>query len=232
MSFSASEYCQIINTHFAENANMEIAEWMSKYMRGKFAFYGLKSPTRRIIQKAIIQDHGLPPIEHLPELMEQMWQAEHRDLQLFGIDLLDKYIKKVDADFIEVLEKLILTKSWWDTVDLLAIRMVGHLFKRFPHHVPDYPNKWMASDNIWLQRSAIIFQLKYKKTTNTDLLFRYILQLKDTKEFFIQKGAGWALREYSKTDWELIYDFINQEEDLAPLTKREGLKWMKAKGVL
>ena len=115
---------------------------------------------------------------------------------------------------------------------MLAGKLAAQHFKRFPELVPTYPNKWMASENIWLQRSAIIFQLKYRKTTDTKLLFNYILQLKDSEEFFIQKAAGWALREYSKTDWELIHDFLEEHPDLAPLTRREGLKWMKSKGVL
>lgn len=232
MVLSSVDYYQIMVTHLEQNGNPEIAAAQQKYMRNQFKFYGLKSPERRLIQKAILVEYGMPTIEQLPKLLTLMWQNPHRDLQLYGIDLIERSIKKVEKDFITVLEKLIITKSWWDTVDMLAGKLVAQHFKRFPELVPNYPNKWMASKNMWLQRSAIIFQLKYRKTTDTDLLFDYILQLKDSKEFFIQKAAGWALREYSKTDWELIHDFIEEHPDLAPLTRREGLKWMKQKGAL
>ncbi len=232
MALSAKEYYKITCTLFETHANPVDAEAMLKYMRNQFAFYGLKAPIRRAIEKEIIKEYGLPSIEQLPELLDLMWADEHRELQHFGMDILDKQIKKVDENFIAILEKLITTKSWWDTVDMIAVRLVGTLCKRFPEMVPDYPNKWMASNNRWLQRTSIIFQLKHKESTDTDLLFDYILQLKHSKEFFIQKAAGWALREYSKTDWELIHDFIEAHPDLAPLTRREGLKWMKSKGVL
>ena len=232
MTLSIADYYQMMVTLLEENGNPKVAAAQKQYMRNKFEFYGLKSPERRLIQKAILVEYGMPSIEQLPNLLDLLWQNPHRDLQLYGIDLIERSIKKVERDFIDVLEKLILTKSWWDTVDMLAGKLAAQHFKRFPELVPAYPNKWMASENIWLQRSAIIFQLKYRKTTDTKLLFNYILQLKDSEEFFIQKAAGWALREYSKTDWELIHDFLEEHPDLAPLTRREGLKWMKSKGVL
>ena len=232
MALPTIDFYKIMVTHLEQNGNPEIAVAQKQYMRNKFEFYGLKSPDRRIIQKAILVEYGMPTIEQLPELLDLMWQNPHRDFQLYGMDLIERSIKKVEKDFITVLEKLIVTKSWWDTVDMLAGKLVAQHFKRFPELIPNYPNKWMASGNRWLQRSAIIFQLKYRKTTDIKLLFDYILQLKDSKEFFIQKASGWALREYSKTDWELVADFIEDNKDLAPLTKREGLKWMKKQGVL
>ncbi len=232
MVLSSADYYQIMVTHLEQNGNPGIAAAQQKYMRDQFKFYGLKSPERRLIQKAILVEYGMPSVEQLPKLLDLMWQNPHRDLQLYGIDLIERSIKKVEKDFINVLEKLIITKSWWDTVDMLAGKLAAQHFKRFPELLPAYPNKWMVSKNMWLQRSAIIFQLKYRKTTDTDLLFNYILQVKGSKEFFLQKAAGWALREYSKTDWEFVLDFIETHPDLAPLTRREGLKWMKQKGVL
>ena len=231
MSLSTTQYYEAIIPLFEAQANPKEAIAMRQYMRGQFAFYGIKAPIRRTIQKAFLQTYGRPSIEQLPELMDLLWADDHRELQHFGMDLLDKAIKKVDASFIEILEKLITTKSWWDTVDMIAVRLVGHLCQRFPEIIPKYPNKWMASEQMWLQRTALLFQLKYKKATDIDLLLKYILRLKDSKAFFLQKAAGWALREYSKTDWELVTDFI-EDHDLAPLTKREGLKWLKNKGVL
>ena len=231
MSLPTKEYYKIIADHLSANGNPKEAAAMSKYMRHKFAFYGIKAPLRRTIQKAIIQEYGMPRLDQLADLVDLLWADPHREMQHFAIDLIDKQIKKVDLDFIQTLERLITTKSWWDTVDMLAIRQMGHVGKRFPEIIPSYPNTWMASENIWLQRTAIIFQLKYKEQTDIDLALKYILQLKGSKEFFIQKAAGWFLREYSRTNWELVVDFV-EKNDLAPLTKREGLKWLKKQGAL
>jgi 3-methyladenine DNA glycosylase AlkD len=78
---------------------------------------------------------------------------------------------------------------------------------------------------MWLQRVSIIFQLSYKNDTDSALLFEYIRRLAGSKEFFIQKGAGWALRQYSRTNPEAVRAFI-AATPLAPLTRREGLRLM------
>ena len=84
----------------------------------------------------------------------------------------------------------------------------------------------MDSGNMWLQRVSLIFQLTYKENTDEALMFGYIRRLSGSKEFFIRKGAGWALRQYSKTAPEAVKQFVESNK-LAPLTKREALKWLK-----
>ncbi|MFT6151359.1 MAG: 3-methyladenine DNA glycosylase AlkD [Flavobacteriales bacterium] len=118
---------------------------------------------------------------------------------------------------------MITNKSWWDTVDLITTNLVGNYFKLFPEQIIPITKIWMESDNIWLQRTCLIFQLKYKEEIDTDLLTDYILQLKDTKEFFINKAIGWILREYTRTNPEWVIDFVNKHE-LSNLSKREALK--------
>ena len=63
----------------------------------------------------------------------------------------------------------------------------------------------------------------YKKNTDTALLNSYILHLKDSKEFFIRKAIGWALREYSKTNPEWVISFVANNK-LSPLSEKEALK--------
>lgn len=114
-------------------------------------------------------------------------------------------------------------KSWWDSVDHIASEWLGSYFKQFPEKIAAVTGKWNRSDNIWLQRSSIMFQKSYKKDTDTVLLASYILHCKDSDEFFIRKAIGWALREYSKTDPGWVKKFV-QQQALSPLSKREALK--------
>ncbi|TAE07534.1 MAG: DNA alkylation repair protein [Bacteroidetes bacterium] len=124
---------------------------------------------------------------------------------------------------LELVESLIITNSWWDSVDYLAPRIAGKLFSRFPEQIERYTSRWIESDNFWLQRSAIIFQLAYKTKTDSALLFAYVERRKDSKEFFIQKAIGWALRQYARSAPQAVRDFVNHT-DLAPLSRREALK--------
>jgi 3-methyladenine DNA glycosylase AlkD len=110
----------------------------------------------------------------------------------------------VEVSSIKLIEYCLQQKSWWDSVDGIASDWLGPYFKLFPEQIVPVTSQWNKSKNMWLQRSSIMFQKAYKKDTDTTLLSRYILNCAHSKEFFIQKAIGWALREYSKTDPEWV----------------------------
>lgn len=100
----------------------------------------------------------------------------------------------------------------------------------FPDTTKQITGKWNNSKNIWLQRMSILFQLKYKKQTDLNLLNAHILNLIGSKEFFVQKAIGLMLREYSKTDPLFVSEYVTTTA-LMPLSKREALKIIERKTV-
>jgi 3-methyladenine DNA glycosylase AlkD len=146
-----------------------------------------------------------------------------REYQYIAMNLLDKFEKKLPEKFIVPLESMIVTKSWWDTVDTLASHPVGTHFKRFPAVKKKYLAKWRKSKNMWLRRTAILFQLGYKQETDFQLLSAIIRENLGSDEFFINKAIGWALRQYAYTDPKAIKRFV-KETDLHPLSRREAMK--------
>lgn len=213
---------------FLKNADAGNAAQMKAYMRNQYDFFGIKAPAQVQIRREFLQNQGLPEISRLSKLIPELWEQPEREFQHFAMALLEKYSKKADAGFIEILEWIIVTKSWWDTVDFIAANLVGTHFKRFPELIPVYTEKWMNSGNFWLQRSALLFQLKYKNQTDLKLLFGFIEKLSGSREFFIRKAIGWALREYSKTDPDAIIRFVETHQ-LQPLSSKEALKVINRK---
>ncbi|WP_025728217.1 DNA alkylation repair protein [Heyndrickxia ginsengihumi] len=223
MSNTAQTYIQhLINIYF-QQSDIEYAEWSREYLRNQFDFLGIRTPIRRKLTKQFMKEYGLPARNQLKEVILLLWDLPHREYQKAALDILENVKKTLLPTDMEWLEKLIVTKSWWDTVDALAPNIMGYLFQTFPELIQQYPENWIESDNIWLQRSAILFQLKYKLETDDELLFRYILRRADSNEFFVQKVIGWVLREYAKTEPEKIRTFVEQHE-LKALSRREALK--------
>ncbi|MDQ3073589.1 MAG: DNA alkylation repair protein [Bacteroidota bacterium] len=206
----ASTYLSPLSTLFQSHANAETALWSENYMRGQFHFYGLSSPVRRELQKQFFKEFGLPSRANLEDIVRDLWQRPHREYQYFGMELLGKFVKHLRRNDILFFEELITHKSWWDTIDYIAPNLVGAWFREFPKQGNEYIDKWLSGDNIWLKRTAIIFQLKYKKNTDTELLFRIINKLAEEREFFIRKAIGWSLREYSKADPEAVVRFVEK----------------------
>jgi 3-methyladenine DNA glycosylase AlkD len=206
---------------FIQNANPTHAFAMSKYMKFNFVFYGIKNPLRKRLQSEILNLTGKLDIETIKEFSHQAWYEPEREMQYFVIDLLISNRKKLDENDLHLMVFLIENKSWWDTVDAIASNLVGFLLKKYPNE--EFIKKCINSTNLWLQRTAIIHQLTYKKDTKEELLFELCKIKLNEKEFFIRKAIGWALRQYAKFAPEAVINFI-KTNDLSNLSKREAIK--------
>ncbi len=218
-------YIAPLEESFKQNADVAKAAYMKKYMLNQFEYHGIQTPVRSELLKQFIKVHGLPPVDHLEKAVNLLWDRPEREYQYVAMSFMNRQKKKIPAGFIKVYEELLLNKSWWDTVDYIAAVLVGYHFKMFPEQILPYTEKWMASGNMWLQRSSLLFQLKYKNSTDTGLLTKYVRELSDSKEFFIRKAIGWTLREYSKTNPEFVKSFV-ESENISNFSKKEALKWM------
>lgn len=222
MSLTPEAYCSLVAQTFRQQGDPDVALGQMAYMRNQFEFFGLKMPAWTALTRHIHAENGLPSGDDLKALARLCFQDDHREMHYFALETVQKVLKKQPPEFIEFLEELILTRSWWDTVDWIN-KLVGLHFKQFPALTRPVTERWVESGNIWLQRVSMIFQLTYKDKTDADLMFDYIRRLSKSKEFFIQKGAGWALRQYAKTNPEAVGRFV-AETPVSALTKREALK--------
>ena len=122
------------------------------------------------------------------------------------------------------MKALITTNSWWDTVDALAVHVVGTMVHRH-RELAAVMDRWIDADDFWLARTAILHQLRWKSDTDTSRLFTYALRRAADNEFFIRKAIGWALRVYATTDPDAVRTFVDRHEDtLSALTQREARK--------
>jgi len=218
-------YLADLATSFNSNSHVSNAESMRKYMKDVSDFYGIKTPLRRELIREHLSSHERPPYNKLNELIKKCWSHPFREMQYFGMEITMKYKNEWDISDLGLFEYMIKNKSWWDTVDYIAANIIGKYFNRFPEQTSSKASSWNKSENIWLIRTSIIFQLKYKTNTNTDMLFRFIENQKDSKEFFIRKAIGWALRELSKTEKAQVKKFISSV-NLSNLSMREAQKYL------
>lgn len=221
-----NNFTDLIVQEFRLKANHEIAFAQKKYMKHKFEFYGLKSPLRREIQKPFLVQKYLPPKLDLELIVKELWLKPQRELHYFTQELLYKYAEKFDKKDTDLFEFMILHNSWWDTIDFIAPNLLAPYFQMFPTQIECHVEKWLNSGNIWLQRSVILFQLKYKEQLDTELLAHIIKKLLGSNEFFINKAIGWILREYGKTNPVWVKDFV-LKTDLSKLSRREATRLLK-----
>lgn len=218
---------QELREAFIENKDSERAVQMSDYMKGHFSFFGVTAPLRNRIQKEWLNSFKEQDFDFW-ELNYTLWEQSEREFQMVAGDLLKKYPKRrINIEDINYIEHFISTKSWWDTVDLIASNIVGVYFQKFPEKRDEIITKWRHSDDMWLNRTCLIFQLKYKDQVDFELLKDLIKQYQPVNEFFIQKAIGWSLRQYSRLEPERVETFVS-EIGLTGLAKREALRLLTA----
>ena len=211
-------------TDLEENSNELLAESMSKYMQDKFRFLGVRGATRTEIYKKYFPDARKNKVIDW-DFVERCWNKEEREFQyvvVYYLKAMQKFLKRED---ISRLKYLIVTKSWWDTVDLLA-KVVGSLVIRIEGY-DQIMLEWSKDSNIWLKRVAILYQLSLKEKVDKQVLERILVNNLGDSEFFINKAIGWALRDYSKFNPEWVREFIEKNKNgMANLSIREASKYL------
>ncbi len=209
---------------FVENQNTENAKAMAKYMRNHFLFFGIKTAARRTILKTIWDENKSEVSNNTRDIALNLFSRKEREFHYCAIEIIIKNLKRnYKIDDIELIERLLRTNSWWDSVDTISKYILGQYLVEFPLETANVIEKFSNSNSIWLNRSALLFQLGYKQNTNFDLLQFQCEKHKFSKEFFIQKAIGWALREYSKIHPNLVKNYVSNA-NLKHLSQKEALK--------
>ena len=208
---------------YNENSNEEYAGKMSAYMKNQFVFLGIPKPKRTELSKSFLKEKTKAKTIDW-NLVEYLWELQEREYQYLALEYLGKLKKCLQREDIKHLQELIVKKSWWDSVDALA-PLVGVLCQKHPELKNEVLESWILNDNIWLKRVTITFQLKYKDNVDTDFLSRAIRCNSLSREFFVNKAIGWALRQYSKFNPNWVRLFI-ASNSLSPLSVREGSKYL------
>jgi 3-methyladenine DNA glycosylase AlkD len=209
---------------FKQNKNPENAFAMAKYMKNNFTFFGIKTEERRQIFKEIWKDNKQEVTAKSREIALELYSKPQREFHYCAIEILIKELKgNYKKEDIQLIEKLIVTNTWWDSVDTIAKYILGEYLLEFPLETKKTTERFSNSENMWLNRCVILFQLNYKEKTNFDILKLECDKHKMSKEFFIQKAIGWALREYAKTNPEAVKNFV-QDANLKSLSTKEALK--------
>lgn len=218
------DFISQLEAAFNQNKNEENAFQMKKYMKDLFSFYGIKTTERRAIFHDLLKSNKQEISEDYREIALTLIKKEYRELHYCGIEILIKNLKKnYRKDDIKLIETFLITNSWWDSVDTISKYLLGQYLIEFPNETEKVIERFSNSENRWLNRSAIIFQLGYKKNTNYELLFSECVKHSQSKEFFIQKAIGWALREYGSVNPGLVLNFVNNT-DLKPLSRKEAIR--------
>ena len=164
-----------------------------------------------------------PTSAELGATARALWKLEYREYQYAACDMLAFFVKQLDSKFLEEhVEYLVTQKSWWDSVDSLGTAAISPLTVKYDS--VRLMNKWNKSKNIWLNRAAIQHQRGRKEATDLELLFRYCDYHSESREYWITKAIGWALRDVAHFNRPAVTQFLNAHPELDRVAVREAEK--------
>ena len=197
-------------------------------MKPSMPYLGVSSPMLRRSYDLLFSEIDL----NTPKFGARWWRnsrrgAKYREERYAAIALTG--IKRA-AEFqtpaaMPLYEEMIVTGAWWDYVDEIAANRVGPILRGYPAPMKKKMLAWSKSENMWKRRTSILCQLRFKQDTDLDLLYACIEPSLDSKEFFLRKAIGWALRQYAWTDPREIRRYVREQKGrLSGLSQREALK--------
>jgi 3-methyladenine DNA glycosylase AlkD len=207
-------------------ADADKALQMRAYMKSAMPYHGVQSPQVKLVCRKLFADLTFSDRAAWQTQVLHIWRnARYREERYAALALC---AHKVSRPFHEprampMYEEMIVTGAWWDYVDDMAHR-VGEILMQHPRRLKPLMRQWSRCDDLWKRRVSIICQLHFRHDTDLDLLYACIEPSLGSKEFFLQKAIGWALRQYAWTDPKEVIRYVKREPRLAPLSRREALK--------
>jgi DNA alkylation repair enzyme len=162
-------------------------------------------PLHRRESKRMYSFSGLPFAEQLA-IWDQLWRTnENFWLRLHAFFFLERNMKN-EARLREMWPVIVHWQHYvddWGLCDALA-KIYTRILELAPGEVYAQLEKWNTHPNLWMRRQSVVSLLYYSRTKtqylSSNQIERLIAPLLTDKEYYVQKGVGWALRE-----WHTVY---------------------------
>ncbi len=201
---------------------------MQAYMKSAMPYYGVSTPSLRAVLKTTFADVEFATAAQWQAQVLEIWRnARFREERYAAIGLAGhkRFRSFQTPSAVKMYEEMIVTGAWWDYVDSIASHRIGQILRDYPAPMRRKVLAWSKSSDMWKRRTSIICQLGFKNETDLDLLYACIEPSLGSKEFFLQKAIGWALRQHAWSDPAEIRQYVRQNRArLSALSYREALK--------
>jgi 3-methyladenine DNA glycosylase AlkD len=217
-----------LRTALRQAADPVKALMMQAYMKSEMPYHGVPTPLLRQIFMVAFAQVEFPTALQWQRQVLDLWRgAQYREERYAAMYLTrHKSARSYQTpSAMKVYEELVITGAWWDYVDEIASNRVGPILHDYPAVMRRRMLVWSKSSDMWKRRTSIICQLRFKEETDLALLYACIEPSLGSREFFLRKAIGWALRQYAWTDAAEVKRYVRRNRDrLNALSVREALK--------
>ena len=198
------------------------------YMKSAMPYFGVSAVPLRQVCRDVFGGLRWPDSAAWQADVLALWRgATHREARYAAIELSGVRAARPfqHMDALTMYEEMIVSGAWWDYIDTIAGHRLWAILENDRAAMRRTMLAWSRDRDMWKRRSSILCQLRAKEKTDLDLLYACIEPSLASKEFFLSKAIGWALRQYAWTDPNEVRRYVAANADkLSGLSKREALK--------
>jgi 3-methyladenine DNA glycosylase AlkD len=202
-----------------------------RYLKSDLEFFGVGAQKMRSVATGYVRANRDASRTVVLDVVRALWAERVFESRWFAVELLDAHGSTLQAADARLLEKMIRESKTWALVDPLAVSIAGGLAERFDE-MGSTLDRWSTDDDFWVRRASMLALLKPLRRGEGDFerFGRYAEAMLEEKEFFIRKAIGWILRETSKKQPDLVYEwFLPRVSRASGVTTREAVKYLPAR---
>ena len=201
------------------------------YLKIDLEFTGASVPQARAAVVAWRRAQADLTRPHLLAVAGRLWQRNVFECRMAAVIMLTDRRRLLEAEDIDVVERMLREAGTWALVDGLAADVAGSLVARFPE-LGSTLDRWAGDPSFWIRRSALLallVPLRRGDPAPFAQFGRYADQMLAEKEFFIRKAIGWVLRETAKKQPDLVIEWLAPRAHRASgVTMREAVRYLPA----
>jgi 3-methyladenine DNA glycosylase AlkD len=188
-------------------------------------FFGIRQPVNRRLAREYSK---LVPEEDFVPYLRELWAYRIFEVRRAAAESMLHFIPRGmdEEDAIELISE------WLDDIDTWALTdplgwCLGKLITRNPE-LSKVLAEWGKSDNRWRRRMSILpyVDISTKNQYRPEygiMILRALEPHLEDREFFVAKAVGWALRQLSYHEPDMVREFIHQHRgEMSKLAIREG----------
>jgi len=121
----------------------------------------------------------------------------------------------------------------WGYCDALA-KLYTKILELLPEKVLPVLKKWNRSSNQWKRRQSLVSLLYFQRTKKKFLPFKEIITsvnaLLDDKEYYVQKGVGWTIKELYQVYPRPTFEFLKKNiKKISPIAFTHAIEKLTLK---
>lgn len=210
-------------------ANPSRAKYEKGYHKSELDFIGANAAAIHKVAKALAREHKRCSRADLSSMVEALWEARIHELRSVALLLMIELSEKLRVSDLPRIKRYVREGAGWALVDTIGCWLLPRLVEQDARTLTSM-DKWAEDKDFWVRRAAMLSLLATLRKGDLTHWQRFVRiserQLED-REFFIRKCIGWVLRETSKKQPQVVFEYLLRNLDrVSGLTLREGAKYL------